>query len=249
MGKNLTGKTAFIIAMLVIFVYGIIGIPHGGLKQSITDRIHLGLDLKGGTHLVLEVHVAEAVASTTDRDVQRMQADLEKAGIHRREGGEDRPASQPQTMVVSGVPAAKQSDARAVLEGNDYGNYDLTTNPDGSLKLTMKPGGDPRPRERDAGHSIETIRERVDTLGVSEPVIQQYGLGDNEILVELPGVDDPAQVEDDHPVDLEAGDLCRGQRPVRRTTRRRMQALNGVDSAGRPAGARDRRSPDAPDQV
>ena len=44
--------------------------------------------------------------------------------------------------------------------------------------------------------SIETIRERIDKLGVSEPVIQKYGLGENEILVELPGVDDPARVED-----------------------------------------------------
>jgi preprotein translocase subunit SecD len=43
--------------------------------------------------------------------------------------------------------------------------------------------------------SIETIRERIDKLGVSEPVIEKYGLGDNQILVQLPGVDDPARVE------------------------------------------------------
>ena len=53
MGKNLAGKTALIVAVLVIFCFGIVGIPHGGLAQSIKDRIHLGLDLKGGTHLVL----------------------------------------------------------------------------------------------------------------------------------------------------------------------------------------------------
>ena len=70
MGKNLAGRTGFIFAVLVIFAYGIIGIPHGGFKQSLTDRIHLGLDLKGGTHLVLKVHAAEAVNSATDRDVQ-----------------------------------------------------------------------------------------------------------------------------------------------------------------------------------
>ena len=57
MGKNLKGKTAFIIAVLVIFIYGIFGIPSGGLKQALTNRIHLGLDLQGGTHLVLQVHV------------------------------------------------------------------------------------------------------------------------------------------------------------------------------------------------
>ena len=79
MGKNLAGKSAFIVAVLVIFCFGIVGIPHGGLTQSIKDRIHLGLDLKGGTHLVLEVHVAEAIASATDRDVARLEGDLQKA--------------------------------------------------------------------------------------------------------------------------------------------------------------------------
>ena len=81
MGKNLAGKLALIVAVLVIFCFGIVGIPHGGLVQSIKDHIHLGLDLKGGTHLVLEVHVAEAIASATDRDVARLQDDFQKAGI------------------------------------------------------------------------------------------------------------------------------------------------------------------------
>ena len=49
--------------------------------------------------------------------------------------------------------------------------------------------------ERALDTSIDTIRERVNTLGVSEPVIEKYGLGDNEILVQLPGVSDPGRVE------------------------------------------------------
>ena len=56
MQKNLLGKTAFIVAILVIFVYGIFGIPQKwngeGLKEALLERIHLGLDLKGGTHLM-----------------------------------------------------------------------------------------------------------------------------------------------------------------------------------------------------
>src|SRR5579871_2530283 len=101
MGKNLAGKTAFIVAILVVFIFGIVGIPHGGLKQSITDRIHLGLDLKGGTHLVLEVHVAEAIASAVDRDAVRLQTDLEKAGITGVTVGRTDPA-RPQTILISG---------------------------------------------------------------------------------------------------------------------------------------------------
>jgi preprotein translocase subunit SecD len=195
MGKNLAGKSAFIVAVLVIFCFGIVGIPHGGLTQSIKDRIHLGLDLKGGTHLVLEVHVAEAIASATDRDVARLEADLQKAGVTGATVGKTDP-SRPQTIIVSGIPAAKLSDARGVLQGSDYGNYDVVTTADGNSTLTMKLGAVRDLETRTLDTSIETIRERIDKLGVSEPVIQKYGLGENQILVELPGVDDPARVEE-----------------------------------------------------
>ena len=196
MSKNLTGKLAFIIAILVVFCYGIFGIPHGSLKQSITDRIHLGLDLKGGIHLVLRVRVAEALGSTTDRDVQRIQQDLQKAGITNATVVKSDPTAHPELIAVNGVPPAQTSQVRSILEGTDYNTYDLASNADGSLKLTMKPGAIRDLEARTLQQSIETIRERVDTLGVSEPVIQQYGLGDNEILVELPGIDDPGKVED-----------------------------------------------------
>src|ERR1700749_746016 len=103
MGKNLTGKTVFIIAVLLVFCYGIVGIPHGGLKESIARRINLGLDLKGGIHLVLEVHVNEAVASAVDRDAARLQTDLWTAGIPGVSAGRIDP-QRPETIIVSGIP-------------------------------------------------------------------------------------------------------------------------------------------------
>lgn len=199
MGKNLKGKTAFIVAFLVIFCYGIVGIPHGfgpaALKQALLDRIHLGLDLKGGTRLVLEVHVAESVGTTTDRDVERIQDDLGKANISGATVGKMDPA-HPDAITVKGVPAANAGPARGILQGVDYNNYDVSTNSDGSWRLVMKPGSIRELETRTLDTSIETIRQRIDSLGVAEPVIQKYGLGDNEILVELPGLDDPARVED-----------------------------------------------------
>lgn len=195
MGKSLAGKTATIVAVLVIFVYGIFGIPRHGFKQAMLNRIHLGLDLKGGTHLVLEVHVAEAVASATDRDAARLQADLEKAGVTGVTVGKTDPA-RPQTIVVSGIPPAKLGDVRSLISGNDYGLYDTTTGADGTASLTMKQSAVRDLATRTLDTSIETIRERIDKLGVAEPVIQKYGLGENQILVELPGVDDPARVEE-----------------------------------------------------
>ena len=195
MGKNLAGKTAFIIAVLVVFVYGIFGIPKGGLKEAITNRIHLGLDLKGGTHLVLEVHVNEAIASAVDRDAVRLTSDLQAAGIPGVTAARTDP-TKPNTIVVAGIPAGKLTDARGVFNGVNYNAYDVATLADGSTTLTMKQSAAKDLATRTVDTSIETIRERIDKLGVAEPVIQKYGLGENQILVELPGVDDPARVEE-----------------------------------------------------
>ena len=199
MGKNLAGKTASIIAVLVIFFYGIFfgfNAPKmGSLKTLITNNINLGLDLKGGTHLVLEVHVAEAIASAVDRDAARLEADLQKAGITGVTAGRTDPA-RPQTIVVAGIPAGKLGDVHNLVQGVDYANYEVATAPDGSLTLTMKQAAVRDLSARTLDTSIETIRERIDKLGVAEPVIQKYGLGENQILVELPGVSDPARVEE-----------------------------------------------------
>jgi preprotein translocase subunit SecD len=191
MGKNLKGKTAFIIAVLVIFVYGIFGIPSGGLKQALTNRIHLGLDLHGGTHLVLQVHVQEAVNSATDRDVQALNTALQPLGA---QAAKLDPA-HPEVITITGGSPAQQSAIHDVLTGNEYANYELTSGANGGYVLTMKEAAIRDLEARTLQTSIETIRERVDSLGVSEPVIEQYGLGDNQILVELPGVTDLSRVE------------------------------------------------------
>jgi preprotein translocase subunit SecD len=200
MGKNLKGKTAAIVALVVICCYGFIGVPKGvspaAFKQALADHIKLGLDLKGGTHLVLQVHVDEAIGSTTDRDVQRLQADLAKANITGASVHKADPVNHSDQFTVSGLPAARASDARAIMTGNDYADYDVVTNSDGTETLTMKLGAKNTLRTATLQHSIETIQDRVNTLGVSEATVAPYGLGDNEILVELPGISDPAKVED-----------------------------------------------------
>ena len=195
MGNKLGTKLALIVVVLLFFGYGIIGIPTHGLKQALTDRIHLGLDLKGGTHLVLAVHVEEALASSTDRDVQRLQASLAESGINGATVSKTDP-THPEIITITGVPATSTSAVRTLVGTQAYAGYDLTTQGDGTMKLTLRPTAVQDLESHVVEQSIETIRERIDKLGVSEPVIQKYGLGDNQILVELPGVDDPGRVEE-----------------------------------------------------
>jgi preprotein translocase subunit SecD len=85
MKKNLRTRILAIIAVLLISVYGIIGIPSGlsgkSLLEALQKRIHLGLDLKGGAHLILQVQVVDAVNAETDNMVGTIQQDLKKAKL------------------------------------------------------------------------------------------------------------------------------------------------------------------------
>jgi preprotein translocase subunit SecD len=200
MGKNLATKVAIIVAVLLVFIYGIIGpqnLQHGlhySPKTALAENIHLGLDLKGGTHLVLAVHVQEALASATDRDAARLTTELQSAGLAGASATKPDPA-HPETIVISGLKPDQLSQARTVAGANEYAGYDLSTGPDNTIRMTMKPSAITDLNQRTLATTIETIQERINALGVSETTVQQYGLGDNEILVELPGVSDPGQVE------------------------------------------------------
>src|SRR5580698_3061562 len=115
MRKNLTQKTILIVAVLIVFVFGIFGLPKGvsgtALKQAILDRIHLGLDLKGGTHLILQVMVDEAVGIATDSDAAHIKQDLLQNGI--TVGDVSRPdPSRPDTIQITGAPPDRFGDIR-----------------------------------------------------------------------------------------------------------------------------------------
>ena len=201
MRKNQATKLAVIIVVLLIFIYGFVGIPHStgkgfgdSLKQSIARQIHLGLDLQGGIHLVLQVHVAEALNSATDRDVARIEGALQTAGVSGVSVAKT-DAAHPETITLTGTTPADSQQVRSLLNTNEYQGYDLSGQPDGSLHLTMKQSAITALETHTLDTSIETIRDRIDKLGVSEPTIQKYGLGENQILVELPGVANLDQVE------------------------------------------------------
>jgi len=119
MKKNLNGKIAAIVAVLVICVYGIFGVPSGvtgkALLDAMSKRIHLGLDLKGGVHLILQVMVEEAVNAETDNTVGRIQQDLKTADLSYSQVYKPDPA-KPEIVRVEGAAAGKTSDVRSLLE-------------------------------------------------------------------------------------------------------------------------------------
>jgi len=199
MKKNLTNKIILIGAVLAICIFGIIGVPSGfsgkALTDSIGQRIHLGLDLRGGAHLILQVVVSEAVSAETDNAVGRVQQDLKAANLSFTQVYKPDPA-KPTVIRVEGTTQANSSAVRSTLDDKYSNEYDVAGGgADNTWTLTMKPSIQKDLEAKTVERAIETIRDRVDTLGVSEPLIQQYGLGDNQILVELPGISDLDRVK------------------------------------------------------
>ena len=196
MQKNLLLKTGIIVAILLIFVYGMLGpklFSGAGLKASLLDRIHLGLDLKGGTHLILQVMVNDAVGAQSDHAAELLKDELQKAKVNYADIA--KLDNQPEKVVIKGVPLDASSTIRGIVNDR-LPEYDVSAGTDNSWVLTMKPQQLAELKDRTLEQSIEAIRTRVDSLGVSEPLIQKNGLGDNQILVQLPGVDDPGRVKE-----------------------------------------------------
>jgi preprotein translocase subunit SecD len=200
MNKNLNKKIALIIAILVVFIYGIFGIPSGvtgkALTDALTKRIHLGLDLRGGAHLILQVAVTEAVSEETDDAVGRVQQDLKAANLTFTQVYKPDPVKRPDFIQIEGTATASSSTVRSTLDNKFSNDYDLAGGgADNTWTLTMKPSIEAALEEKTVQQAIETIRDRVDTLGVGEAKIDEYGLGKYQILVELPGISDLDQVK------------------------------------------------------
>ena len=199
MNKNLLWKTALIVAILLVFLFGIFGIPKSftgeGLLASLQERIHLGLDLRGGTHLILQVQVNDAVNADSDHAIERLKEDLKSAKLNYAEISKPDAANHPEQIVIKGVPPESSSDLRRIITDR-LPEYDLTSGAENTWMLSMKPAQLTELKNRAVTQAIETIRNRIDQLGVSEPVIEEHGLGQYQILVQLPGVDDPARVKE-----------------------------------------------------
>ena len=198
MNKNLGWKLALSIGFLLVCLYGIFGTPQSwtgqGLLAALQEHIHLGLDLKGGTHLILQVQVNDAVNVETDNVVERLKDSFSKRKVRYQDIEKPDPVNNPDQIVIKGVGPDSSSDLRSIVS-DTLPEYDLTSGAENNWKLTMKAQALRDLKDRAVAQAIETIRNRVDKLGVSEPVIQEHGLGQYQILVQLPGVDDRGRVK------------------------------------------------------
>src|SRR5512142_845867 len=143
MKKNLLWKLVCIVVVMLAFLFGIFGLPRGvsgsALSAAIQDRIHLGLDLKGGTHLILQVRVNEAINADSDQAVERLKDALRKANITYAEISKPDPQAHPERLAIKGVPVESRRDLTDRVS-TMLPDYEMTSGPENSWVLSMKPG-------------------------------------------------------------------------------------------------------------
>ncbi len=197
MSSQLKWKFVLIAGAIVLCIYGVIGLPvfptsGTQVKQNLADRIKLGLDLKGGSHLVLQVQVEEAIGQRCDQTIDLLTRQLHDKHIG---FGEIRRVDDTH-ILVRDVDPATSADFRDLVNTQ---LTDWTLSPaageNNGYLLALKPSVIADLRTQTMDQSLETITRRINGLGLTEPTIAFTGRGDDEILVQLPGEGDPTRAK------------------------------------------------------
>jgi len=151
--------------------------------------MNLGLDLRGGVHFLLEVDIGEVNKKAVQRIITDVPALLRKEGV--RYSGRRETAS---AAVLEFADAAKLAEARGLVAKN-FPEYTLSVPPQAPTSLQIALSAEEAKRIVDFAvqQNLTTLRNRVNQLGVAEPVVQRQGT--NRIVVQLPGVQDTTQVK------------------------------------------------------
>jgi preprotein translocase subunit SecD len=196
MEKKVRYRTLFILAVVLACVFGIVGAPRNyqQLKENLADRIKLGLDLKGGSHLILQVHVDDAVKVVRDQALERLKDELKTRSIPYTES--QAPENDLTHVLLKGIPDTKSGDLQALVneQFSDWLLERVAGDPT-ARSLAMKPSSAATIRNQALERAKNTIGNRINRLGVTEPVIADYGQGDYELVVQLPGVGDPTEAK------------------------------------------------------
>jgi len=174
--KNLKWK---ILLVLVVAV--------GALYAALTKPINLGLDLKGGTHLVLQVDTEKALENEVSAALREIKRRLEEESLPLVNAKREKTTVELEFLT----PEAAQKAVSLIKE--DYGEMFAVTLSGNRVTLKLKPEYVAKEIDRLAEQALETIRNRIDQLGVAEPVIVRNGK--DRIIVELPGIKNPERAK------------------------------------------------------
>ena len=186
-----------VLAILIVCVLGVIlSLPNLFNPQTLErlpswiphKQVSLGLDLRGGSHLLLEVDMNQVLRERLNAAVDSARTELRNARI-----GYSGLAVQGNQVTVTVRDLDRLNDVRGIVKKIDA-DLDAQVDPDGKVTLTFNESALTALKRSILEQSIEIVRRRIDETGVKEPTIQREG--DDRILVQLPGIDNPEHVKE-----------------------------------------------------
>ena len=198
MGKKLRWRVLLIVLVVVGSIAGYVftGYQHAkrewtgpgqpGVKDALKKAIKLGLDLRGGIHLVLQVNTGDAVKAERDDAVETLQREAKDANI----GAAEFPTDHSFSIAVTPTTDLTRFEDTVKRFLPDW-SYSTGG---GKWTFSLKDPARRTIEDNAVAQAVETIRNRVDEFGVAEPLIARQGR--DRILVQLPGIDDPRRVKD-----------------------------------------------------
>jgi preprotein translocase subunit SecD len=176
--KNLRWRIITILAVVALAVWAF---------YPPAEKVNLGLDLKGGVHLVMRVQTDAALRIETETTVERLRETLTRASVAHTKLD----VSTPTEFIVEGIQNDQAFRQAAVEVDTIFGRSPGA----GRYTYTMRPNIANQLREEAVAQALETIERRVNDLGVVEPIVARHGAA-NQILVQLPGVTDVARAKE-----------------------------------------------------
>jgi preprotein translocase subunit SecD len=206
--RNLLQRAIIIGIVTVVGIYIVLG-PHGrrphaqdfkwsGIKANLQNNIHLGLDLKGGSHLVMRVKVEEYLKRLTEDNAVAAQNAAKEAGFDVKEAHAETSAGNYRVLMTL-ADGSKAQDARdAVLKKVDLSDNSGWSYSASGATLSWSLNGAQQKVLGDSAtdQAYRIIDSRINAIGVAEPTLQRRG-GQNshEILLQMPGISDPEHVK------------------------------------------------------
>jgi len=206
--KNLLTRVIIIAIVTIGGLYLVIGPRHrpspkdfswSGIKTNLKNNIHLGLDLQGGSHLVMRVKTEEFLRRLTEEDYVAAQNAAKDAG-HEPKGG--RADTNPGNYrVVLQIPdASKATEVKEAVEKKvelgDKSVWNYAAQGD-TLSWTMTAAAERLLADNATTQALNIIDSRINALGIAEPTLQTHGAqSSHQILLQMPGVQDPERVKE-----------------------------------------------------
>ncbi|MGH9329693.1 MAG: protein translocase subunit SecD [Vicinamibacterales bacterium] len=176
MNKNLRWKLILIVAITALAVYAF---------YPPQEKIRLGLDLKGGVHLVLRAQTDDALRLETETTAERLRQQLRERGI----AVTSVQIVDASSFRVDGVPPAQDAEIRRIAD-DETGAAFTRSSDVGSYSFRLRDPVIQQLRQEAVRQALQTIEKRVNALGVVEPIVTEYGSSGDQLLVQLPGVTD-----------------------------------------------------------